>query len=128
MAHLQKERTVAKSITSLDTFAAADTQRFVNSIFIVGLLNKSAFDSACGTKLIFRAAIESVRLRYKVASAEFAISAHGKVVNAFDRRHIKHTISGAVPACHTLVRVNLPNGVIRPAAAGNQTHYSTQTK
>jgi len=85
MTYLKKERTIAERIASLDAFPAADTQRFINDVFVVGFLNETSLDGACRAELVFRAGIEGVWLRLKIAGTEFTVAAHSKFVNTFDR-------------------------------------------
>ena len=84
MAHLEKKGAVAERCAAFDTFAAADTQLFINNIFIIGMLNKSALNGSCGAKLVFRSGVESVGLRLEVAGTKLTIPAHGEFVDAFD--------------------------------------------
>ena len=84
MTHLKEEGAIAESGAAFDTLAAADTQLFINNIFIIGMLNKSALDGSRWAELVFGASVEGVWLRLEVAGAELAVSAHGEFVDAFD--------------------------------------------
>ncbi len=84
MAYLEKEGAVAERGAAFDTFAAADTQLFVNNIFVIGMLNKSALDGSRWAELVFRSGVQGVGLRLEVAGAELAIPAHGEFVDTFD--------------------------------------------
>ena len=128
MAYLEKKGAIAESGTAFDTLAAAHTQLFINDIFIIGMLDKSALDGSCGADLVFRSGVESDGLRLKVAGAQLAVSAHGKVVNTFDSRFFQHTTTSASSALNTLIGVQLPDGIIRLTASSQQAYGATQTQ
>jgi len=111
MPDLQKERTIAKSITALNALAATDTQFVVDSVFIIGVFDKSPNNRTGGTELIFRTGIERFRLRLKIAGTQITVAAHGKGMYTFNGRLFLDTISSAVATGYTLIRINLPDMV-----------------
>src|SRR5690242_2451168 len=62
VAHLKEERSIAKSITTFDTFGAADAQLFINGVFVIWIFDKAAPNGSRGTELVLRAGVQVVRL------------------------------------------------------------------
>ncbi len=117
MTHLKKKRAIAKCTTTFHTLAAADAQRFINDVFVVWMFHKTALDRPGWAELIFRSSVEGIRLRLEIASAELAVTTHGELMSALDRRFFQNTMSGTVPALYTLVGIKLPDHIIRLAAS-----------
>jgi hypothetical protein len=85
VAHLQKERTVTKPVTSLDTLGAANTKLLVDGVFVVGILDETALDRRSWAEAILSAGVKIVRRRFEIARAQLAIPANGVGVDTFHR-------------------------------------------
>ena len=66
---LQKQGTVSELETSLDSFAAADAQFFINRVSEIGIFHESAHDGRGGAEFVFRARIQSQRAGLQKSAA-----------------------------------------------------------
>ncbi len=92
------------------------------------MFNKSALYGSRRAKLVLRASVEGIWLRLEVASAELAVSAHGELVNAFDRGVLQHAMSRALSALYTLIGIKLPDPIVRLTAGDQYTHCAAQSQ
>ncbi|MBA7707759.1 hypothetical protein ES703_116638 [subsurface metagenome] len=126
MSHLKKQCPVAKSVTALDAFAAADAQQFVNRVLVIGVLHKSAFYRSCGTKLIFGALGDIKRLRPKKAETDFAVSAHCVSVDTLNCRLLQYAVRCTITAGNTNFRVDLPDHILLSALGAQDSSGSAK--
>jgi len=110
MTHLQDERTVAERSACLYTLAAANTQRFVNGVFIIRLLDKFSPDGPGGTQLVLCRARKRTGTRLEESKTQFTVTAHLEAVDTLDRGRFKNTIRSAPAALNALCGVQLPDG------------------
>ncbi len=109
MADLQEQGTVAEGATALHAFTAADTERFVDAVLEIGVLDEGALEGAGGTELVLRTGIQFGGVRREVAATEFAIAAHLVGMDALHRRLAQNAFRSAVAALDTDMRIDLPD-------------------
>ena len=101
--HLELERAVAEGRAALDALAAADAERLVDQVLVVGVLHERAPDrpgrGRAGSR---RTRSSRVHAGLEVAEAELAVAADGVAVHALDRRGREHAAGGALAALDAL--------------------------
>ena len=109
MTHLHMQGAIAETIACLDTFCTADTEGFIDRIFIIGIFNKGSFDCPHGTYLVFGTFVDRIGLRFEKAEAYRAIAADIKGVDTLYGRFFQHACRFALSAGTAFVGVYLPD-------------------
>ena len=125
---LQKKGAVAEGVAAFDAFAATVTELFVDSVLIIRVFYKFAFDGAGGAEFVFGAFVDGVGFGFEKSGAEVAIAAHGEGVDTFNSRFLQDTIAGAVSAGNAGVRIDLPDGGLGATAADEQPCRTANTQ
>jgi hypothetical protein len=126
VTHLEKQRPVSEGGTTLDTFGAADAERFVNRVLEVRVLYKDTLYRSGRAKLILGTRIPRCRLGLKIARAEITISAYLIKLNALDGRFFQHAIGGTVSTRCACVRIDLPYSARFSFLVGCRPGYHSQ--
>ena len=109
VAHLEKERAVAKSVATFNALRTPDAQLLVNGVLVIRILHIRALNCGSGTQAILRAGVEIVRLRLEIAGAKLAIPAHREGVHALHGRLFQNAVGRTVATAKTFLRINLPH-------------------
>ena len=128
MTNLQEQRTISKSVATLNAFGATNAKTLINRVFVIGVLDKCAFYRRCGTQLVLRTCVQVVWLWFEISGAKLAIPANGVRMNALHRGLLKHATGGTKVATHTFLRINLPNCSPRYTATADYSYQTSQPR
>jgi hypothetical protein len=106
--YLQIERSVSERAATLHALATPHTERFINLVLVVRLLNKLPLDCCRGTKLILRCRVLLGRPGLMIAAAQLAVPTNTIGMHTLHRRWIEDAVGPASSALNTLCRINLP--------------------
>jgi hypothetical protein len=113
MPCLKVQRAVPERIAALHTFAAPDTQLFIDYVFEIGIFYIRPLDSTGWTELAFRSCISRSGAWLKVSAAQIAVSAHRVGMHAFHSRMRQNTVDRTFFTLDTDAGVQLPDHLFR---------------
>ena len=72
---LEEQRPVAETVASFDALRASDAKPLVYRVFVIGILDETAFDRRGRAELVFSTGIQIIRRRFEIPGAKLTVAA-----------------------------------------------------
>jgi hypothetical protein len=75
VADLEEQGPVPEPVASFNALRASDAKPLLYGVFVIGILDKAAFDSGSRAELVFSAGIQVIRRRFEIPGAKLTVAA-----------------------------------------------------